>query len=128
MNEEEIKFDIQLFDDGDSDSDADGDTDADADGDQPDISDAVVTQTIGGGTVIRGRPGLFFPDDAYRLDQAWAKMATVEDAIFDVSFMGDVEGAFYKDASGTKVAELTIADYDAVKRITKTQYRSSTVN
>ena len=65
INEEEIKFDIQLFDDGDS----DGDTDSDSD------IDAVVTQTVGGSVVIRGRPGLFFPDDAYRLDQAWTKIA-----------------------------------------------------
>ena len=82
----------------------------------------VITQTVAGGfnvgknAVVRGRPGLFFPDDAYRLDQAWSKLATVEDAIFDVSFMGDVEGAIYADASGTKIASLTIPDYEGIKR------------
>ena len=75
-------------------------------------------QTLSGGLVVQGRPGLFTPADAYRLDVAYGS-ATLGGSggggDFDLSFTGDVEGALYTDASGTKIAVLTIPDYDNLK-------------
>ena len=71
-------------------------------------------QTLSGGLVVQGRPGLFTPADAYRLDVAYGS-ATSGGGDFDLSFTGDVEGALYTDASGTKIAALTIPDYDNLK-------------
>lgn len=74
----------------------------------------VVTATVGGGKVIRGRPGLFSPIDAWKLDVAYDAV-TAGGGDFDLSFTGDVEGVLYTDASGTKIADLTIPDYAYVK-------------
>ena len=71
-------------------------------------------QTLSSGVVVQGRAGLFTPADAYRLDVAYGS-ATAGGGDFDLSFTGDVDGALYTDASGTKIADLTIPDYAHIK-------------
>lgn len=70
-----------------------------------------VTGGLGGAT-LSGSVGVITPAELYKIDRLWESASLFGS---DVSYTGDVEGSTIIDSSGTKIAYLTIPDYESLK-------------